>query len=447
MNSSLIEQVRAAGVVGAGGAGFPTHVKLKAEVDTVLVNGASCEPLLGSDPYLMEHESAAVIRGTAAVMETVGAKRGYICIKAKHAAAVRALQEELAGLGDSALSLQILDDFYPAGDEHVLVDTVLDRRVPAGGIPLEAGVVVVNTETVFNIDRAVTGEPVIYRYLTLAGELENPGVVRAPVGTPVRELLEFSGWSRSAGSILIDGGPMMGMIIDPETAVVGKTTSGLLLFPKDHPVVNTKAADMERIVKIARTICCQCTHCTELCPRYLLGHQLRPHKLMQSLNAFTDADRLLILQKEALLCSECGICEKFACPMGISPREVNGEIKKSLAGHGIRIDKEQASRQLGEARDLRRVPTGRLMDRLDIRRYYGKAPYLGSFPDPAQVSIPLSRHIGAPSLPLVEPGERVTRGTRIAAIPEGALGAEVHASIPGRIEAVEDTYIRIRKES
>ena len=170
MAETIAEKVRAAGVVGAGGAGFPTHVKLAAKVDLVIGNGASCEPLLQSDPYLMENRPGEVLEGLARVMEAVGASRGLMCIKRKHKAAVAALEKAAAALGpDSGIEVYQLDDFYPAGDEHVMVHEVTGRTVPEGGIPLQVGVVVSNTESLLNVAAAVRGVPVTDRYLTVCG--------------------------------------------------------------------------------------------------------------------------------------------------------------------------------------------------------------------------------------------------------------------------------------
>ena len=135
MGNPIVEKIRQAGVVGAGGAGLPTHVKADAKVDTVLVNGASCEPLLNSDPHIMEQEIDTMIRGLKAVMECTEAKKGIICLKGKHAKAMKAVREAVARDGSGTLEAFELKDFYPAGDEQVLVYEVLGRIVPERGLP------------------------------------------------------------------------------------------------------------------------------------------------------------------------------------------------------------------------------------------------------------------------------------------------------------------------
>ena len=148
---SLVDQVKAAGVVGAGGGGFPTHVKLAAKADTVVANGAECEPLLHKDAAVMERHAAEMIEGMTLAMEAVGAKTGIVGIKAKNTKAVDAVQAATAG---TPVTVHLLGDYYPAGDEYDLVHETTGRLIPAAGIPLNVGVVVCNVETFVNVARA-----------------------------------------------------------------------------------------------------------------------------------------------------------------------------------------------------------------------------------------------------------------------------------------------------
>ena len=439
-NQQTIDKIREAGVVGAGGAGLPTQVKVNASVDTVLVNGASCEPLLASDPYLMEHEVDTLMRGLEAVMECTGASKGCICLKGKHAAAMASVRNAAARSGGKISAVE-LGDFYPAGDEQVLVHEVLGRTVPERGLPLQVGAVVSNVETVFNVARALEGKPVTHRYLTVAGEIAHPMVVKAPVGTPVLDVLAFAGGPTINEYRVVDGGPMMGKVVpDVSRAVVTKTTSGLLVLPPDHNVVARKIMDPQKLRRFSNTCCCQCSRCTDLCPRHLLGHSLHPHKLMR---VFANLEMESEAAKEALLCSECGICEKFACPMGLSPREVNAQIKRVLMQGGVKWQNTGRELVTNPFRDERRAPTSRLIWHLGIAEYDTHPGYAGEIV-PSMVRIPLRQHIGAPAACIVSEGTHVQCGDVIGEIPENAMGARIHASISGVVESVADGVVTIK---
>lgn len=439
VENQIVQKTKAAGVVGGGGAGFPTHVKINAKADTVLINGASCEPLLCSDIYLMENRPAEVVHGLELVMESVGAEKGMICLKRKHEKCMAILEKELAG--QTSISVFPMDDFYPGGDEHVMVNEALGRIVPEGGIPLEVGVVVSNVESVFNIAQAMDDKVVTHRTLNVAGEVNSPAVLRVPVGMAVSEVIDLAGGMKSESYKVIDGGPMMGRVLDdPKTSYVTKTTSGLIVLPPDHNIITGKTIDIKRLTRLSKIVCCQCTLCTELCPRYQLGHNLHPHLIMLSLDQPADHP----VKKEALLCSECGICEKWACPMHISPREVNAALKKQVTGSPKEVAKNQLKRHTYT--DFRRVPVKRLMGKLNILDY-DRIPSV-SF-DELNCNLAglyLRQHIGDPAVSLVKPGDKVEKGQLIAAIPENALGANIHASISGRVKTVDDNLIYLVKE-
>ena len=233
MGISIIEAVRKAGVVGAGGAGFPTHIKMAARAGCVICNAAECEPLLRADQQVLPHFVDEVVRGLKLVMESTGAGSGVIAIKAKHRDVVQTLTGHLPG--DGKIAVVLLDDFYPAGDEHVLVHEVLGKTVPEGGIPPDAGVVVQNVQTLLNVTRAVDEEvPVTEKWVTINGAVKKPLTVNLPIGTPIREALQLAGGpppDRSAGFGLIEGGPMMGKAVADLSAPITKATGGLIVLP------------------------------------------------------------------------------------------------------------------------------------------------------------------------------------------------------------------------
>ena len=321
MNEDILRKVKEAGVVGAGGAGFPTYAKLSAGVDTIVVNGAECEPLLRVDQQLMESMTDKMIRGLEAVMEATGAKEGVVATKAKYKGGIAALKKKLPG---KSSRVHLLDDFYPAGDEQVTVYEVTGRVVPQGGIPLRVGCVVVNVETLLNVADAMEGKPLTHKYLTITGEVASPCTVRLPVGTPVMEALKLAGGKNTEDLRVIDGGPMMGKLIGDLQQPITKTTKGLIVLPADHPVIRKRTQSCEKIIRQAKSACIQCRYCTDLCPRFLLGHNLEPHRIMRAIRNVEAAPDVL---KMAFTCTECGICEQYACFMGLSPRTVNAMLK------------------------------------------------------------------------------------------------------------------------
>lgn len=442
MPNEIVEKVKAAGVVGAGGAGFPTQVKINATVDVIIANGAECEPLLRAHQLLMAAESEKIILGLQAVMLSTSAKQAFIGLKQKYYSAVRNLQAAIDRSGDSRIKLYFLPDFYPAGDEHALLHEVTGRIVPEGGIPLNVGVVVINVETLLNVAQAMIGAPVTEKYLTIAGAVRKPVTVKAPLGMKIADLIALAGGPTVAEYGLIDGGPMMGKVTSPDN-VVTKTTGGIIVLPKDHPVLTQKNLPWQAIVNRARAVCCNCRGCTDSCPRNLLGHSLEPHKIMQAIGCGANADSQVVTK--AFLCSECGACDTFGCTMGLSPRRVNMELKRRMGKAGIKNPHHEQPQRARSAREYRRIPTKRIVARLGLMAYDVEAPLSDQPIAAKEVRLPLSQHIGAPSRPLVKAGDAVKAGDLIAAIPEGAgVGANLHASIDGTVFAIED-FIDIRQ--
>jgi RnfABCDGE-type electron transport complex C subunit len=443
MKKEIVDKVRTAGVVGAGGAGFPTHVKLDANVERVLANGASCEPLLMSDPFLMEYETERILRGLQLAMQATGAGRGTICLKGKHSQAMASMKKLAGSQPFRDVDVVELGDFYPAGDEHVLVYDVMKRVVPEGGIPLQVGVVVNNVESLFNVAQAVDDDkPVVEKYLTVGGAVGKPCVMKAAVGTPVSHVIEQAGGATLNGFKVLLGGPMMGQVVSDLSAPVTKTTSAVIVFPPEHNVIVGKITDPDRVRHITKVVCCQCSRCTDLCPRRLLGHSLEPHKIMRQLGSPSGLSQEIMA--DALICSECGICEKYACPMMISPREVNAQIKQELLKKGVKRQAKKEDYEPSPFRDVRKIPTRRLVDRIQIRDYDVHPEFLAATATAGEVTIPLKQHVGAPAKPVVQAGDHVGRGDLVGEIPENALGARVHASIGGVVASVDNT-VRIQQ--
>ena len=467
MAPDLVEALRAGGVVGAGGAGFPAHVKVASKVDTVIANGLECDPLLQCDQRLMERHAAEVVRGLWLVMEATGARRGILALKDAYHAACGALQRAVdtqagtvreGSVGDlrpsGGISLCRMESRYPVGDEFVLVYQATGRLVPETGLPLHVGCVVQNVQTLFNIAKASEGVPVTRRLLSVVGAVARPVTLWAPVGTPIRDVIAWAGGIRpqrwtartSDDYAVVVGGPMMGRLAQGLDEPVTKTTSGLLVLPRDNVVVRYLSRSRASWVRRGISTCDQCRDCTDLCPRYLLGHDLQPHEVMRAINY--GLERPAAKVTAAVLCCECRLCEAYACPLELSPMSYYVAIKKELRAQGWVNDRHNRSElRPHPVRDYRLVPTHRLIARLGLTEWEEQAcPLDEAAYSPERVSIPLQQHLGAPAGPLVSPGDRVVVGDPIGAIPEGTLGAAVHASIRGRVTAVSDTRIDIQAE-
>ena len=434
MGEQMIEKIQDAGVVGAGGAGFPTHVKVSSTAKTIVVNGAECEPLLRVDQQLMSMKTKQMVKGLCIVMEISRAGQGVIALKAKYKEAIEQLKKEIAG---KPIRLNILDDFYPAGDEHVTVYEATGNLVPQGAIPLKVDCVVINVETLINVAEALEGKPVMDTYLTVTGEIAKPITMKLPVGTPIKEVLAIAGVKSLKGLKVIDGGPMMGKIVEDLTDSITKTTKGLIVLPEDHPLIRKRLKVIDRIIKESYVACIQCRFCSDLCPRYLLGHKLEPHKIMRSLGHIHGQEDAL---KMALVCSECGVCEQYACIVDLSPRKVNAMLKQELSKKGIKPDmpKEQT---VSHMQEHRKIPVKRLISRLGLTAYDKNAPLEKMEYQVKRVHIKLHQHVGAPSIPVVEVGQKIQRGSLIARIPDNALGANIHASISGIVMEVSDSIV------
>ena len=449
MSQNLVEAVRAAGVVGAGGAGFPTHVKLDARVDTVIANGAECDPLLQCDQRLMESRAAEMVRGVQLAMEATGATRGILALKEEYRTAAAALRRAIGARSD--LSVLLMESRYPAGDEFVLVYEATGRLVPETGLPLHVGCLVQNVQTLFNIAQANKGAAVTHRLLTVAGAVTRPVTLWAPVGTSIGDVLTWAGgvepprWSQRTADdyAVVVGGPMMGRVARSLSEPVLKTTSGLLVLPRDNAVVRYMTRSRASWVRRGVSTCDQCRDCTDLCPRFLLGHNLKPHEVMRAINygLARPADKVTA----AVLCCECRLCEAYACPLELSPMAYYVSIKEELRAQGwVNEVHKRTDFEPHPMREYRLVPTHRLIARLGLTAWeHQLCPLDETDHRPARVSIPLRQHIGAPAAPVVQAGARVEVGDLLAQIPEGKLGAAVHASITGRVATVSEAAIEI----
>ncbi|NOZ64209.1 MAG: electron transport complex subunit RsxC [Caldiserica bacterium] len=291
----LLETIRAKGIVGMGGATFPTHVKLSPPpskpIDTLIINGAECEPYLTCDDRLMIESGQEIIKGVKIIQKILNPEKTFIAIEENKPEAISSLQKLL----EENMEIVVVKTKYPQGGEKQLIKAILKRDVPSGGLPLDIGIVVQNVGTCFAIYEAVyRGKPLYERVVTVTGEVNNPRNLRVRLGTPVSCLVEFCGGLKEGVNQVIFGGPMMGIAqISLDTPII-KGTSGVLAlkrkeFPPEYP-------------------CIRCARCVDVCPTSILPTQLA--KIVK----FEKWD--LLEEYHLMDCIECGCCV-YVCPSNI----------------------------------------------------------------------------------------------------------------------------------
>jgi Na+-translocating ferredoxin:NAD+ oxidoreductase RnfC subunit len=437
-----VQDIAEAGVVGAGGAGFPTHVKLSGKADSLLLNAAECEPLLHKDKEVLREFADAVIEGMDAGMKLVGAGRGIIGVKEKYRYVIDLLQNKLPKNMETAA----LRDAYPAGDEFILVYDVLGRVIPPGGIPLHVGAVVMNVETALNVAQAHE-KPVTEKYLSIAGAVAEPVTIRVPIGVTLDQCVAAAGGATIPDANFMVGGVMMGYLEDNHQALVDKTTGGVIVLPNDHVVIRRRRQDWAQIGRIGRSACDQCSFCTELCPRWLLGHPIEPHAAMRSLG-FNQVGEANVVGTQ--FCCECNLCSLYSCPEDLDPKNVCTQNKRRLAADKRRWENPPFNPQRPQMHmENRKAPMARLMHKLGLKQFHNVGPLKNELLSTSKVGIKLKQHIGAPCECAVQVGDRVQKGQLVGRPPmingKAALGAPVHASIDGVVTAIADGIVWIEK--
>jgi Na+-translocating ferredoxin:NAD+ oxidoreductase RnfC subunit len=435
----FLQKIQAGGVIGAGGAGFPTYVKLESQADIVIANGAECEPLLNKDQVLMQCRAPSLIGGMMLAMHQVGASRGVIGIKKKHADTIAVLRDVLP----DNIDLLEMDDVYPAGDEAEMVYEATGNRIPSGGLPKDIGVMVNNVESFINLFHAAQGIPVTDTMVTVHGEVKEPFTAWLPIGMSYTEVIALAGGITCDDFVVVEGGPMMGSVTDDLSKPITKVSSGLLILPADSRVATIKNRSEAALRRIGKSACDQCSICTDMCPRNLLGYPIFPHLAMRSLQVSTSDNTSLALAAQP--CSECNLCTMWACPEGLDPSQVCVTSKRDLREHNLLMTPAQLQAKTKEVhplREYRKIPTKRLMQRLEVLRYSHRT---ANFFEPTlnlkKVSIPLSQHIGAPAVAVVKVGDIVTKGQLIGGAVEKALSVSVHASIDGTVTEVSNVVV------
>ena len=436
----LADLMRNAGVVGAGGAGFPAYAKLNMAADTIILNCAECEPLLKLHRQVLARYAREIMLTLEEIAEALGASDVIIAVKPAYREAVEAVRAHLGECPKTKIGF--LPEIYPAGDEVVTIYETTGRVLAPGALPITVGCIVYNVETIYNVYRAKTeNAPVTHKYITIAGAIKKPCTLKAPLGITYGELIEMAGGESEEGTVIIAGGPMTGLVARKED-VVTKTSNAILVLPKESPVVQKRVTPFSLQIKQAMAACCQCRMCTDLCSRNLLGQPIEPHKIMRAAASGVASDPKALLG--VFSCSSCGICEMYACGQGLNPRTIISEIKGELLKNGITAPRGLPSAGVDSTRAARTVPMSRLTGRLGLAKYDVDAPIQDAPVLTRQIKLMLSQSIGAPASACVAVGDRVKAGDAVGMFTPEKLGTGVHTPFDGTVTKVTDRFVVIK---
>jgi len=435
---ALSTVMKNSGIVGAGGAGFPSYAKLDKRADTIVLNCAECEPLFNLHRQLLANFANEILTALEYVRVALEAQSVVIAIKPEYKNAIDAVEYYLPEFKNTKISL--LPEIYPAGDEIITIYETTGRLVKPGNLPISEGVIVFNVETMLNTYFAITeNKGITHKYIVVAGEVKNPVMVKAPLGMKYKDVVKLAGGETIKDYEYIGGGVMTGRLVS-ENDVVTKTSNAILVLPSNHTVVLKRKTKTRISIARAMSACCQCRSCTDLCSRNVLGYPIDPAQFMRAVSKGMDSDIKAVLN--SAFCSQCGLCELYACPQDLSPRTLIGVAKDELRKKGVRPEIPEFKGVLAD-RDYKKVPMHRLIARLGLTKYNIGAKFIEDEIIPKEVKIMLNQHIGPACTPLVQKNDKVTVGQMIAT-PGEKLGAAIHSSVDGTVTSVTDKYIIVK---
>jgi electron transport complex protein RnfC len=297
--AEIKEIIKDSGIIGMGGAGFPTHIKLSPPedkaIDTVIINGSESEPFVAVDDRTIQEKTAKVFRGLELIKKAVGADNGFIACEDNKKNAIKCLKLESENWPN--LGYEIVDSLYPHGSEKKLIEACLNREIPEGGLPMEVGVVVNNVQTAVAVAEAVDEEQaVVDRVVSVSGHgIKNPKNLVVPIGTPIKELLDYCGGMVSEESVLLIGGTMTGFKAESTEIPITKTGFGIIILSQSE------------YKNYESRVCIRCAKCVDACPVYI-----SPNRITDFINNdyLEEAEALSLAS-----CIECGSCA-YVCPAG-----------------------------------------------------------------------------------------------------------------------------------
>lgn len=429
---------------------------------TVIVSAIKDNPLSFAEEYLLQREWHKIIDGLKLLMANHHAEKGIIAVSKSDRPVIADLKRCVEDCDN--IDLFFIDDFYPAADQAILIYEITGQSFSRATPAALSGSLVYDLPTIINIYEAVTEKtPVTRRLLTCTGEVALPSLVLGHLGVSFREVIELCGGATIGEYVILSGAPARGAVITDIDTPVTKSTTTITVLPADHELVKERSQSIGAQIRKSKSVCNQCSFCTELCPVYLLGDKLYPHLIMRQI-AYGLAEPEEVIMG-ALLCSECGICEVFACPHKLSPRAVNKEIKERLKqeaqpesllsgqmnGH---IGDGQISGQINglisgqlqprSNRDYRKVPFERLADLFSVGRYAEPPKMELLETTPGQVELLFQEMSAAGILPRVETGEEIEQGSLVAET-KMSTGARLHTGISGKVTFLDKERVIIRR--
>ncbi len=441
----LSDMIRMYGIEEAGpGEKTALHERLKKKrVDTIIVNGTGCEPLVATDQYLLKTERRSIVCGIEFLMESLGAEKAIFALNEKY----RTIYEDFSRQFHNRDDVKAIPvgDFYPSGDEPVLVYEVTGRVIPQGSSALDVRCVVMNVETVFDVGNALSEKkPVTGVFLNCAGEVKYPSIVHACNGVAIGEIVSLCGGATAKDCVAVIGGPIRGHVETDFDTPVRKDTKSVIVLQREHEVVQRLTMPLEVMLRRSKAHFYLWAFCTDFCPLHLLGYDVDPTDLMRRIS-YDLHDTPVSVLDTVFLCSSCGVCDLQPGAPQISPSAINGMVRSRLLEEGYHPAFTKKNGSVHEVREARKVPRPKVLERLHLSKYDRISSLRCLQTDPSRVEIMLDQGSGVRSKPVVEVDERVAKESLIAEAPSHGNGAHIHASIEGRVIYMDKERMIIEK--